>query len=186
MLLQEPAQRPLQLAGAVAVNEPHGALIGQQRFVEEPLRARDRLVHACSRSRSDPTAVASRGCSSTLTLTRAVRRRSAGADRRRAGRARWRACACRARRPPPRRREGSSRRLRGRRPPTITRSPTLGSRPFVAGFADRRGGRLQQTCDNPIDGRPRVAARGSRVARRDRMPSRLLRDRRRSSPSAPR
>src|SRR5512142_93977 len=44
MLLEEAGERTLQLTRAVSVNEAHDALIGQERFVEEPLRARDRFV----------------------------------------------------------------------------------------------------------------------------------------------
>src|SRR5581483_3345105 len=44
MLLQEAGQRALQLTGAVAVNQPHDALIAEERFVEKPFRARDRFV----------------------------------------------------------------------------------------------------------------------------------------------
>ena len=45
MSFQKTADRLLQLAGAVAVDDAHGALIGDERLVEEPLRARKRLVN---------------------------------------------------------------------------------------------------------------------------------------------
>src|SRR5436190_1555305 len=48
MLLQEPGQRAFQLSGAVPMNQAHDALIRQQRFVEEPFGARDRLVDAAA------------------------------------------------------------------------------------------------------------------------------------------
>ena len=48
MLLQESGQRALQLTGAVPVDETHDPLIGQQRLVEKPLRARDGFVDAAA------------------------------------------------------------------------------------------------------------------------------------------
>src|SRR3954469_14483239 len=48
VLLQKSGERALQLAGAVAVDQAQHALIGQQRLVEEPLRARQRLVHGAA------------------------------------------------------------------------------------------------------------------------------------------
>ena len=69
MLLQESGERTLQLTGAVSMNEADDVLIAQERFVEEALRARDRLIHGAP----DDVQVCRRvvaGCSSTCTLTR--------------------------------------------------------------------------------------------------------------------
>jgi hypothetical protein len=46
------------------VNQPHCALIGQQRFVEKPLGARERFVDGAP-DHVQVRADASRGCSST-------------------------------------------------------------------------------------------------------------------------
>jgi hypothetical protein len=46
MLLKEAGERPLQLTGSVTVNHADRPLIGQQRFIEEPLGARQRFVDA--------------------------------------------------------------------------------------------------------------------------------------------
>ena len=56
---RNPRDRFLQPAGAVAVNHAHGALIGDQRLVEESLRPFERLVDRqpiTFRSESDPFA----------------------------------------------------------------------------------------------------------------------------------
>ncbi len=74
MLLQKAGERPLELPGAVSVDQPHDPLIGQQRLVEEPLGPGDRFVDGAP----DHVQVGRRrrrGCSCTLTLI--ARRRSA-------------------------------------------------------------------------------------------------------------
>ena len=45
MLLQKICQRAFQLPGAVPVNEANRPVIGQQRLVEKPFGAGDRLIH---------------------------------------------------------------------------------------------------------------------------------------------
>jgi len=48
MLLQKPGKRSLQLAGAIAVDESHRAVIGQQGLVEKSLGLRKRFVDSAS------------------------------------------------------------------------------------------------------------------------------------------
>src|SRR5262245_57242917 len=45
MLLQKPGQRPFQLACPVPMDEANDAPVGQERFVEEALRARNGFIH---------------------------------------------------------------------------------------------------------------------------------------------
>ena len=172
MLLEKSAQRPLQLAGAVAVNQPDGPLIGQQRLVEEPLRARDRFVHAAA----DHVQIRRRRLAR-LQLDidlDAGRRRGRPGPRRRSDRARWRASVCRARQPPRRRREGRSPRLPARsRRRSRDRRPWAGVR-CVAGFAAgvwvvRASQQPRRRPDRPRRAHrraPRPCRRSSRRARR--------------------
>ena len=87
MLLQEPGERPLQLAGAVAVNEPDRRADRSSSDSSRNRSARvERFVDACSRSRSDrdgaPRAAAARRSRCTRRAARRLRRRrSAGRGR---------------------------------------------------------------------------------------------------------
>ena len=70
MRLRETRDRAAELAGAVAVNHPHGFQLAQQRFVEKFLRPRHGFLDMepiTFSSVSEP----SRGCRSTFTRTRA-------------------------------------------------------------------------------------------------------------------
>ena len=48
MLPQERGEAAAQLAGAVTVNQPERPMVAEQRIVEEPLGAGNRLVARCS------------------------------------------------------------------------------------------------------------------------------------------
>ena len=165
---RNPLERALQLAGAVAVNHADGPLIGQQRLVEKALGARDAPRPRVQPMTFKSAGVASRGCSSTFTLTRAV----TGRSHRRSTReiARWRASVCRAR--PPRRPvvDGRDRppRARGRRRDAVA---DRGARASTA----RRRGTARGACRRRLTTwstrRARLAARRAGVARRDGVPS---------------
>src|SRR5262245_40110302 len=48
MLLEKSRERPTKLTGAVTMNHTNDPLIGEERFVQESLRARERFVHAAT------------------------------------------------------------------------------------------------------------------------------------------